>query len=332
MEAVLYLKETPQASVVIQNIRDEVTSAVRTALVNHAYDTDIELSFGQLHINTKGSVSQVSFNGTDVMDMDAFIVKQAFRIDEDHYIDLRTKIKNSPDDFYYYPIEIAGKISLTVLKSSPFFERKYGQQIHNETFRVEYASKYLIIYCNEGSAPDVYCIGLFGPEATANTLLTKAGKTLGGKAIIYYCFMNSRPELFLHPGQTKRDFIAYHPEKNSKMYNFYKGSVINGIFKINKKTDDNGKVQVKKTSRKCLQLIIVMQYGSEANFCEKYEIDRLLLKAYLSGAATTMKYLNGDILTPVRLEKLLNLPFSPNAETLKDKNLLIKVEYDDIPA
>ena len=58
MEAALYLSEAPQASMVLQSIRSELTSAVRNALVRHAYDTDVQLSFGTIHINSKGSVSQ----------------------------------------------------------------------------------------------------------------------------------------------------------------------------------------------------------------------------------------------------------------------------------
>lgn len=38
--------------------------------------------------------------------------------------------------------------------------------------------------------PEVYCTGLFSAEVTANTLLEKAGKTLGRKSIIYYCLVN----------------------------------------------------------------------------------------------------------------------------------------------
>lgn len=332
MEAILYLKEAPQASAILQNIRAELTSAVRTALLAQAYDTDIQLSFGMIHINSRGSVSQISFNGSDVTDMDAFIVKQAFRIEDDNYYDIRTEIKAEPDRFCYYPIRIGNKVLLTVLKSSPYFERKYGAAIHNDRIRVEYASKYMLIYRSSEAVPDVYYIGLFTPEATANTLLEKAGKSLGGKSTVYYCFANMRPEMFLHLGQFKRDFAAYHPEKNLDGLNFYKGSVISGIFKINKKTDANGKVKVKETRKKCLQMIIKMQYGTVTHFCELYDLDELFFTAYLSGADGQIKYKNGDTVTPKRLDELLNLPFSPDAEGLKDKNLLIKVEYDEIPS
>lgn len=184
MEFSLYLKETYQTASLLQDIRDELTVAVRNAILLHAYDTDIDLSFGKIHINSKGSVSQISFNGTDVTDIDAFIVRQAFHITDDHYFDIRKNIKNNRNDFFYYPIKINGRISLTVLKSSPFFERKYGRAIHSNAFRVEYASKYLLIYSSNTAVPDVYYIGLFGPEQTANTLLEKAGKSLGGKSTI----------------------------------------------------------------------------------------------------------------------------------------------------
>ena len=332
MEALLYMTETPRAAEILQTIRDELTTAVRSAVVAHAYDTDIELSFGTVHINSKGSVSQISFNGTDVVDVDAFIVKQAFRINDDHYFDIRATVRNEPNLFHFYPIEVRNRVSLTVLKTSPYFADRYGFAVHSDLFRVEYASKYMVVYRSSTATPDVFYIGLFSPEATANTLLEKAGKSLGGKSIVYYCFMNSRPELFLHLGQVKSDFAAYHPEKNPTAYNFYKGSVVSGVFRMNRKTDTNGKVKVKETRTKCLQLIIKMQYGSVDHFCDLFGIDRFMMTAYLSGTEATPKYVNGDSITPTRLVEMLNLPFSPDAESLKDKNLLTKVDYDEIPA
>ena len=73
MEFSLYLKETYQTASLLQDIRDELTVAVRNAILLHAYDTDIDLSFGKIHINSKGSVSQISFNGTDVTDIEKII-------------------------------------------------------------------------------------------------------------------------------------------------------------------------------------------------------------------------------------------------------------------
>ena len=104
----------------------ELTGAIRVVMVCGAYDRDIHLPFGMVHINSKGSVSQISFNGADVTDMDAFIVMQVLRIGEDNYFDIRKTIKDSPEDFRFYPIKINGWLSMTVLKSSSFFEKKYG--------------------------------------------------------------------------------------------------------------------------------------------------------------------------------------------------------------
>lgn len=73
MEAVLYLNEVPQAAAVLKTIRDELTEAIRTAIIEKAYDTNVQLSFGLIHINSKGSVSQISFNGSDITDVDALL-------------------------------------------------------------------------------------------------------------------------------------------------------------------------------------------------------------------------------------------------------------------
>ena len=79
-------------------------------------------------------------------------------------------------------------------------------------------------------------------------------------------------------------------------------------------------------------MIMKMQYGTVRQFCEMYGIDQVFMTGFLSGADTTVRYTNGDTITPTRLEEMLNLPFSPNAENLKDKNLLMKVEFDEIPS
>lgn len=332
MEAALYIQESMLLSDILSGIRNELTNAIREAMLRNAYDTDIHLSFGIIHVNARGSVSQISFNGADVTDMDAFVVKQAFQITDDNYYDLRLTIKETPEDFVFYPILAGNKMSLTVLKSSPFFLKKYGRDIYCSDFQIEYVSKYIIIRNGNSSEPQVYFIGLFGALSTANTLLDKAGKSIGGNSIIYYCFMNIRPELFLHLGQVKSDFAAYKPEKNEQMYNFYRGSVLGGIFYVNRKTDVNGKIKVKETRKACIQLIIKMQYGSIATFCDAFDIDKFFLTTYLSGAGNEIKYCNGNTISPTRLEKILNIPFSIDAEGLENKNLLVKVNYDDIPA
>ena len=325
------IRENPDISEMLGSLRSEITKAVYSALVRQAYNTDIELSFGPLHINEKGSVSQISFHGSDITDLNEFVVRQALHIGPDHYFDIRQSIEAHPEDFCYYPICINGSISFTVLKSSPYFEKIYGAGLHYREARAEYAAKYLIFYRNNNAEPDVYLVGLFGPEATFNTLLQNAGKAYGGRHELYYCYSRMRPELFLHLGQVKRDFSAYHPEKNPDAYNFYKGAIINAIFRNNKRTDENGKIKVRETRRICLQLIIQMQYGSVGNFCEVHSIDGNTLTGFLSGASSALRYTNGDQLTPSRLVELLDLPLSPDEDGLKDKNLLVRVKYDEIP-
>lgn len=331
MENIFYLQESNEISTAIDNIRKELTDAIGLAIAHQMYNTDVQLSFGLVHINSRGSISAVSFNGLDITDIDEFVVEQALNIDNENYFDIRKIIKENIDDFCFYPILIKNHINYTVLKSSPYFERKYGAMIHDASFKVEYASKYLIIHIDGRSTVDVYFVGTFNPIHTANLLLKNAYREIGGKTEIYYCFMNSRPEHFLHLGTCKEDFIAYKPQNLTDLYNFYKGSILSGVYKMNKKTDDNGKVLVKETNIKCLRMIIEMQYGNITNFCEFSNLNQIQLNLYLTGLDSKLSYNNGNILTPTRLCELLNLPFKPTAENLKDKNLLIKVNYDDIP-
>lgn len=54
MEVVLYLNESPQMTTILHNIRTELTSAIRTSFLAQVYDIEIQLSFGIIHINSKG--------------------------------------------------------------------------------------------------------------------------------------------------------------------------------------------------------------------------------------------------------------------------------------
>ena len=66
MDTVFCLQETAQITDILQSVRSELTGAIREARIRNAYDCDIQLSFGLIHINDRGSVSQISFNGADV--------------------------------------------------------------------------------------------------------------------------------------------------------------------------------------------------------------------------------------------------------------------------
>ena len=56
MEAILYLSEAQQASTILKNIRDEVTSAVRNALLRQAYDTDVMRSYQLCKVSSRSPV------------------------------------------------------------------------------------------------------------------------------------------------------------------------------------------------------------------------------------------------------------------------------------
>lgn len=332
METELYMTESMWLLKKIKSIREEITNAIKTAEIKHAYDKDIQLSFGLVHINKKGSVSRIRFEGKDVTDIDSFAIMQALQINKDNYYDIRNEIKNFPQEFCFYPIKINGKLHFTVLKNSPYFNRKYFNRIDNDETRVFYAAKYLVYYHTKSEKPDIFLIGIYNANSTAKLLLENAGKNLGGKANIFYCFSNSRPELFLHLGQIKSDFEAYHPEKYPKSFNFYRGSIISGIFRINKAVDNNGKIKVNETIKNSLQLIIRIQFGNVTSFCNYNNVNCLSMNAYLAGNNIKIKYNNGDEITPRRLLELLNLPFMPDAQSLKNNKLMVRVNYDEIPS
>ncbi len=59
VEAALYINETQDVSAVLQSVRDELTSAIRTAVLEKAYDTDVQLSFGLISIVIRDSIPSI---------------------------------------------------------------------------------------------------------------------------------------------------------------------------------------------------------------------------------------------------------------------------------
>ena len=319
----------------LESVRNEITSAIRKARIKNDFDVDVELSFGKIHINPRGSLSIISFDGTDVVDLDKFVVIQSLKINDNNYFDIRQEIKNNVESFYFYPIVSKGEINYTVLKSSPYFVKMFGNAIHNENIKVYYASKYLIISFYDielkTNSTYVFLVGMFSASKTMNALLKEASKGIGIKKYLYYCYTRQRPEIFLHCGTTKQDFEGYEVLRKLDECKFYKGTVAAGFFKNCKETDNNGKIKVKATTRNAVENIIKATYQSLTNFCNLYDIDPLLLKAYFIGSTERISYKNGNEITPTRLNELANIPFIVNEENLKDKNLFVEVRYEDIP-
>ena len=96
----------------IQRIRKEISDAILYAKVNNAYNKDVQLSIGTIHINPYGSVSEFSFNGLEVTDIDRFIVTNALKVSSENYRDIRSDIEQNPQLFNFYPIVYKGKTYL----------------------------------------------------------------------------------------------------------------------------------------------------------------------------------------------------------------------------
>ncbi len=55
---------------VLKDFGNEITNAILSAKTNKAFDKDVCLSLGVIHINPYESVSEISFNGIDVTTVD----------------------------------------------------------------------------------------------------------------------------------------------------------------------------------------------------------------------------------------------------------------------
>ena len=67
----------------IKIIREEIANAIISSKVNKAFDIDVTLSFGVIHINPYGSITEISFNGIDVTNIDQFVIEQALKVKKD---------------------------------------------------------------------------------------------------------------------------------------------------------------------------------------------------------------------------------------------------------
>lgn len=318
----------------IESVRKEISEAILNAKINHAYDKDVNLSFGKIHINPYGSVSQLSFNGIDVLDMDKFIVTRALKVKEDNYIDLRNYIKDNTSAFSFYPITDGKRTYFTVLKYSEYFIKMFGNLVSDHNcFIVKYTLKYIAIsIVKEDFREDyVFVIDLYSQDHLQRMLITDALRQSGLNAQLYYCFSCNRPEILVRLGRIKSDFRAYKDGASAGDFSFYKGVVTNLILRIYKEVDANGKPNVSKTRRILCDFIINGSYGSRVNFCKMNMIQKKSLDNYLSGETNYLLYENGDKLTPSRLDEVLNLPLQIEAKILKNSELLTKVDYDSIP-
>lgn len=317
----------------IQRIRKEISDAILYAKVNNAYNKDVQLSIGTIHINPYGSVSEFSFNGLEVTDIDRFIVTNALKVSSENYRDIRSDIEQNPQLFSFYPIVYKGKTYYTVLKTSKFFEHLFGSILHNhELVTVKYALKYLIISVkdNEDTKNYVFLCGLFSPESQIRKIIIDAGRTAGSHADLFYCFA-PKSNYLLRVGEIKSHFVGFEPREGKEIFDFYNGSVESVVFWVNRTRDSNSKIKMKESKRRAYKVLIEIQYGSISNFCKIHSINEKYLSAFLMGVDNSPIYLNGDKLTMTRISELLDVQINESEEGLKDKNLLKKVHYKDIP-
>lgn len=314
------------------SIRDEIFSAIHSAMVNNAFDKDVSLSFGDIHINPSGSISTISFNGNDITDMDKFVATKAFKVKEENYFDIRSYIKNNTMEFCFYPLKSNGKITYTVLKRSKYFINKFGALVDDhDRFKVRYTPKYIVISILESNKWEnyVFVVDLYSDDQKSKLLIADLIRRKGFQNDIYSCFNNDKPQIFLAIGYTQNDFIGYRSMK--KNFNFYYSSILNLMLSLYKKKNKKNEPLVLETKKFIFQLIIENQFGGIKNFCEMKDIEMYSLKEFLNSKESYFNYKNGDSANLNRLQELLNIKEEIDESYLKLINLLKTVEYDDIP-
>lgn len=328
-----YLIEDLNIKNAIKRIKAEIAEVIINAKINKSFDKDVKLSFGVIHINPYGSISEISFNGIDVTNIDRFVVEQAIHIKRENFEDIREYVYTHASEFAFYPISDGEYIRFTILKYCDLFYKKFGKIIEDhERFKIQYTLKYLIISVLYEQW-EIYCFEIesFDEEHLQNLLITDAIRQVGLNKKLYYCFSN-KPEILLRIGQIKHDFRAFKSMGIANMCSFYKGFVSNLIIKLYKKNQkDNGKPLVNDTRRLILRFLIDATFGGLKHFCELKNIDEKSVQKYISGETNSLKYKNQDEIVPTRIDEILNLPLQIEAKNLKNSLLLEKIQYDDIP-
>lgn len=328
-----YIQEDSRLKAILDGIRKEIADAIYNARLNNAFDKDVNLSFGVVHINPYGSASAISFHGKEVRDTDKFIVTTALSISEKSYFDIRKYIVNNVGEFSFYPIEVDGKIELTVYKYSSYFHKKYGFELHDHSkFRALYAYKYIVFIINEGgeNKVEVYNIGCLSPYPLAVNLIKYVYNNGGCNSHLFYCFGKTADEL-LKIGVKKKDFYNYRPRCGIELFDFYEGELKRLIFKISIVRDGNKKIKVKETCKRAISLMTDLYSGGKGQFCKDNNLGLSSFNHYLSSSSYKMEYLNGDEVTLSRLLELLGVDFDVSAEGLLNKNILHEISYDAIP-
>lgn len=323
-----YLTEDITISNIITKAKKEISDILLNARLHNQLDKDVETSIGKIHINPYGSVSQISFGGEDIIDVDRFIVSRSLNIDSNNFYNIQKDIEEDCSNFDFYPIIYRNKIFYTVLKTSKYFRTKFGFFLHeHDILTVKYAHKYIIFSLNrDGHIKDyIFQCGLLSQENTEQLCLKDAGKKFGCNTNLYYCFA-SKSNYLLKIGQCKQDFIAY-----KESFDYYEGTVESVVFWISRIRDNNSKIKMKDTKRKAEKLLIEIQYDSISNFCQLKKIVFKSLSSYFLGEMSDIKYENGDILTPTRLIEILNIEIDISDKGLLDRNLLKAILYSDIP-
>ena len=327
-----YLETDKTLESILSSIRDEIFSAIHSAMVNKAFDKDVSLSFGNIHINPAGSISTISFNGNDVTDMDKFVATKAFKVKEENYFDIRSYIKKNTMEFCFYPLKSNDKITYTVLKRSKYFINKFGALVDDhDRFRIRYTPKYIVVSVFECDKWEnyVFVVDLYREDQKSKLLIADLIRRRGFENIVYSCFSNDKPQIFLAIGYTQNDFIGYRITKKS--FNFYYSSILNLMLSLYRKKNKKNEPLVLETKKFIFQLIIENQFGGIKNFCEMKDIEMYSLKEFLNSKESYFNYKNGDSANLNRLQELLNIKEEIDESHLKLINLLKKVEYDDIP-
>ena len=292
-------------------------------------NTDVETSFGKVHINPKGSVSVLSFNGIDIPNNDYdFFAAQIYqpKLKHKNKVDLRKHINDHINEFVFYPIHDGNDTKMAILKYSKYFIDNYPV---DKITNVEYTFKAMLItftyddgtseiYYFRCDFEDVFKLSLkFMKNSMDNTI----------KGDLYLCgFGKNEDFTVIMTGTYKEHFQVYEPFIKRNNLTFYQTCILYWLCFLIKQTNEQPQLKY----RTVINFLIKLIYDNDRKFAKTFNLNVTSFKDYFNGKTTNIikeskaKLLETDLLKYLQIDEDI-------MKLLVSNNLLTPIRYEDIP-
>ena len=312
-----------------KQVSERVQNELDYIVINGQPDTDVETSFGKVHINPKGSVSVLSFNGLDIPNNDYdFFAAQIYqpKLKYKNKVDLRKHINDHINDFIFYPIHDESETKMAILKYSKYFINNYPV---DKITNVEYTFKAMLItFTYDNGTSEVYYFRCdFEDQFKLSFKLMKNSMDNTIKGDLYLCgFGRNEDFAVIMTGQYKEDFKVYEKYIRVANLQFYQTCILYWLTYLIKQTNNDQQLKY----RTVISFLIKLMYDNDRKFAKTFNLNVSSFKDYFNGKTTNIIKESKAKLTDVDLLKYLQID-EDIMKLLASNNLLTPIKYDDIP-